>query len=68
MENKTTSIVVTAIGALILLASLTADIAGLGDQVAFGPVQTTGSIIGIILLGIGAYLYKKTSTGTHADN
>ena len=68
MGNKTTSIVVTALGALILLASLTADMTSLGDQVAFGPVQTTGSVIGILLLGIGAYLYRKTGTRTHSGN
>ena len=68
MKNKTTSIVVTALGALILLASLTADMTSLGDQVAFGPVQKMGSIIGIILLGIGAYLYRKTGTGTRSGN
>ena len=68
MGNKTTSIVVTALGALILLASLAADMTGFGDQVAFGPVQMTGSIIGILLLGIGAYLYRKTGTGTRSGN
>lgn len=63
MDNKVASIVVIAIGALMLLASLTADITGLGDDVGFGPQQTTGTIVGIVVLAIGAYLYKKSGSG-----
>ncbi len=63
MDNKAASIVVVAIGALMLLASLTADITGLGDDVGFGPQQTTGTIVGIVVLAIGAYLYKKSGSG-----
>ena len=63
MDNKTASIVVIAIGALMLLASLTADITGLGDDVGFGPQQTTGTIVGVVVLAIGAYLYRKGGSG-----
>ena len=68
MANKTPSIVLVALGALILLASLTADITGLGDDSVFGPIQTTGTVIGIVVVAVGAYLYKKDGTGnTSAD-
>lgn len=59
MNNKSASIVVAALGALLLLASLTADMIGLGDQVAFGPKQTMGTVAGIVVVGIGAFLYRK---------
>lgn len=63
MNIQTSSLVVVALGGLILLASLTADLTGLGDDVGFGPQQTTGTVVGIIVLGIGAYLYKKGGAG-----
>ncbi len=66
MDNKIASIVVVAIGVLMLLASLTADITGLGDDVGFGPQQTTGTIAGIVVLAIGAYLYKKSGQGNNS--
>ncbi len=65
MDKKTSSIVVSALGALLLLASLTADMTGLGDDIAlsplqtFGPRQTIGTVVGIVVLAVGAYLYKK---------
>ncbi len=63
MDNKVAAIVVVAIGALMLLASLTADMTGLGDDPGFGPQQTTGTIVGVVVLAIGAYLYKKSGSG-----
>ena len=60
MDNKIASIVIVVIGALMLLASLTANITGLGDDAGFGRQQTTGTIVGIAVLAAGAYLYKKT--------
>ena len=68
MDSKTASIVVVALGALMLLASLTADMTGLGDDVGFGPQQTIGTVVGIVVLGIGAYLYKKSGTGSRSGD
>ncbi len=59
MDKKTSSIVVIALGALLLLASLTADMTGLGDSVGFGLRQMIGTVVGIVVLAVGAYLYKK---------
>ncbi len=59
MDKKTSSIVVIAIGALLLLASLTADMTGLGGHVGFGPRQMIGTVAGIAVLAVGAYQYKK---------
>ena len=55
MDSKTASIVVIALGALMLLASLTADMTGLGDGGGFGWKQMIGTVVGIVVLGIGAY-------------
>ena len=68
MDNKIASIVVVVIGALMLLASLTADITGLGDDVGFGPQQITGTIVGLAVLAIGAYLYKKTGSSNSSPD
>ncbi len=68
MDSKTTSIVVVALGALMLLASLTADMTGLGDVVGFGLQQTIGTVVGIVVLGIGAYLYKKSGAGNSSGD
>ena len=74
MDKRTSSIVVVVLGALLLLASLTADMTGLGDDVelsllqTFGPRQMIGTVVGIVVLAVGAYLYKKGGTGnTSAD-
>ena len=64
MNNIKPSIVVLALGALILLASLLADIIGIGDDAGFGRQQTTGVILGVIVLAIGAYLHKKSDQGS----
>jgi hypothetical protein len=62
MDSKAVSIVVVALGALLLLASLTADMTGLGDG-GFGSKQMIGAVVGILVLGVGAYLYKKSGKG-----
>ena len=74
MDKRISSIVVIALGALLLLTSLTADMTGLGDDVVlsplqtFGPRQMIGTVVGIVVLAVGAYLYKKRGTGsTSAD-
>lgn len=65
MNKRISSIVMITLGALLLLASLTADMTGLGDDVGlsplqtFGPRQMTGTVVGIVVLAVGAYLYKK---------
>lgn len=74
MDKRISSIVIIALGALLLLVSLTADMTGLGDDVGlsplqtFGPRQMMGTAVGIVLLAVGAYLYKKCGAGnTSAD-
>ena len=68
MNNKIASKVVIVIGALLLLASLLADVIGIGDDVGFGPQQTMGTIAGVLVLAVGAYLYKKSDQGSSTDS
>ena len=60
--------VVLALGALLLLASLLADAIGIGDDVGFGRQQTMGTIAGILVLAVGAYLYRKGENGSSVDS
>ena len=62
MDDYTSSIAVIALGTLILLASLTADITGLGGHVGFGSKQSIGTVIGIIVLAMGVDFFRSGST------
>ena len=59
MDKINASVVVLVIGAGLLLASLLADIVGIGDDVGFGAQQTMGTVAGVIVIGIGVYLMKR---------
>ena len=63
MSNKLASLVVIIIGAGLLLASLLADVIGIGDDAGFGPQQTTGSITGLVILAVGIYLHRRNAGG-----
>ena len=56
MKDKMGSIAVLIIGVLILMASLLADIIGLGDDPGFGRQQTIGTIGGAVVTAVGLYL------------
>ena len=62
MDDNTSSIAVIVLGALILLASLTADMTGLGNHVSFGPRQIIGTVVGIIVFAMGIDFFKSSST------
>ena len=73
--NKTSSIVVLVIGALILLLSAFAGNIGLADVPGLGPQQMIGVIVGLVVLVVGAFLNQnagRTSSiavgGTDGDN
>lgn len=57
--NKTAHFLVLAIGVGLLLASLLADIIGIGDDPGFGRQQTMGTIVGAIITVCGLYLTFK---------
>ena len=59
MNNKNASIALLVVGVALLLASLSADIIGLGDDPGFGRQQTMGTIAGAIITAVGLYLTIK---------
>ncbi len=53
------SFLVLIIGIGLLVASLLADVIGIGDDPGFGSQQTTGTIVGVIITAVGLYLTIK---------
>ena len=68
MNNKTFSMVILALGALLLLASLLADVIGIGDDAGFGSQQTMGTVAGVLVLAVGAFLYNSSDQGGGSDS
>ena len=66
MKNLKSSMVVLVLGALILVASLLADLIGIGDGAGFGRQQTSGVIVGVAVLALGAYLHRKDDQGNNS--
>lgn len=62
--GKTSAMVILVIGLGLFVASLFADIIGIGDDAGFGGQQTMGSIVGIIIVAVGFYLSRKATKDT----
>jgi hypothetical protein len=59
--NKTASIILLVVGVGLLVASLLADVIGIGDDPGFGRQQTLGTIAGAVVTAAGLFLtLKKT--------
>ncbi len=58
MQNKTWGVLLTAVGIIILLVSLFADLIGIGFP-GFGYKQVIGTVVGAILGIIGLMLHRK---------
>ena len=59
--NKTASIILLVVGGGLLVASLLADVIGIGDDPGFGRQQTMGTIAGAIVTAVGLFLTLKKS-------
>jgi len=57
--GKTTAMIILIIGIVFLATSLLADVIGLGKDPGFGLQQTTGSIAGAVIAGVGLFLWRK---------
>ena len=57
--NKIASIILLVLGIGLLVASLLADVIGIGDDVGFGRQQTMGTIAGAIVTAVGLFLTLK---------
>ena len=62
LSNKTASIVLLVLGIGLLIASVSADITGLGNDPAFGPRQVIGTVVGALIAAVGLYLFKGTQS------
>jgi hypothetical protein len=60
-NDKIAQILVLAIGIGLLLASLLADVIGIGDNPGFGSQQTLGTIAGALITACGVYLYMRSA-------
>lgn len=60
MNNKTLGTVLLVAGVILLLASLTADMIGIGEAAdAFGIRQIAGAVIGVVAVAVGFFLRSK---------
>ena len=58
--KKTAGIILLVVGIGLLVASLLADLIGIGDSTGFGRQQTMGTIAGAIATAVGLFLtFKK---------
>ena len=62
MTDKVAPILVLVIGIGLLVASLLADVVGIGDDPGFGLQQTTGTIVGLLIAAVGLYLTLKAKS------
>ena len=60
MTKSSTGFVMAAVGLVVGVVSLLADVIGLGEDPGFGVRQTTGTIVGFVLLVIGIWLWKQS--------
>jgi hypothetical protein len=58
-NKKTIGIVLLAVGAVLLIVSLVADVIGIGGAAGFGYKQTIGVIAGVVVAVTGFVLYSK---------
>ena len=61
MDKVNANVVVLVLGVGLLLVSLLADVVGIGDNLGFGRQQTMGTVAGVVVIAIGAYLMKKNA-------
>ena len=61
MDKLNANVVVLVLGGGLLLVSLLADVIGIGDNPGFGRQQTMGTVAGVVVIAIGAYLMKKNA-------
>ena len=56
MSKKTIGFVLIALGAVITVVSLGADVIGIGNRQGFGWQQSLGTAIGVIVIVVGIWL------------
>ena len=61
LTKKTASIVLLVVGIGLLVASLLADVIGIGDNPGFGNQQTMGTVAGVLITAAGLFFTLKKS-------
>ena len=56
MTRRRGGALLVAVGAIVLIVSALADPIGIGGGGSFGWKQTTGVIVGAVLIGVGGFL------------
>ncbi len=59
MQERRVALAFLGVGLVLLLLSLTADLTGIGEGNHFGYRQITGSIVGAVLAGFGAFRLRR---------
>ena len=63
MENvRTLGVILLAIGVMVLVLALSADVIGLGQTQAFGFKQIAGALAGVLVATIGSVLALQKQT------
>ena len=63
-SDKIANIIILVIGIGLLAASLLADVIGIGDNAGFGRQQTLGSVVGVVIVGVGLYLTLRKGSAS----
>ena len=58
-NKKTIGIALLAVGVIVLIVSLAADMIGIGGADAFGYKQIIGAVAGVIIAVVGFVLYSR---------
>jgi len=61
LSKETASIVLLVVGIGLLVASLLADVIGIGDNPGFGNQQTMGTVAGVLITATGFFFTLKKS-------
>lgn len=65
-DRETAGVVTIGFGIVVLVASLAADLFGIGEGGNFGPDQIGGALLGVIVLIVGLLLtLRDWSPGPH---
>lgn len=60
LTPRNVAIVIAAVGVVLLLLGLLADVIGLGDEESFGTTQIGLTVVGAALVGFGYFRFTKS--------
>ena len=62
MNNRSISLILIALGVVVLVVSLGADVIGIGARAGFGLKQLLGAGLGSLAILVGIWLISRKST------